>query len=80
MVSRLRVVAVLLVALGVAGCGGKTAPSTASGPPPKVAIVPQQLVDGRGPRMTREDHQQAVTAMATMIASWWHHHQHDPDP
>jgi len=29
--------------------------------------------------MTSEDHQQAVTAMATMIAMWWHDHQHDPD-
>jgi hypothetical protein len=29
--------------------------------------------------MTSEDREQAVTAMATMIASWWHDHQHDPD-
>jgi hypothetical protein len=29
--------------------------------------------------MTSEDHRQAVTAMATMIAMWWHDHRHDPD-
>jgi hypothetical protein len=29
--------------------------------------------------MTREDHEQAVTAIATMIAAWWHDHQHDPE-
>lgn len=30
--------------------------------------------------MTCHDHEQAVTAMATMIASWWRDHQHDSDP
>jgi hypothetical protein len=29
--------------------------------------------------MTREDREQAVIAMATLIASWWHDHQHDQD-
>jgi len=24
-----------------------------------------------------DDERQAVTAIATMIASWWHDHQHD---
>jgi hypothetical protein len=29
--------------------------------------------------MTKEDEQQAVAAIAAMIAAWWHDHQHDPN-
>jgi hypothetical protein len=28
--------------------------------------------------MDGDDERQAVTAIATMIAAWWHDHQHDP--
>jgi hypothetical protein len=28
--------------------------------------------------MDRDDERQAITAIATMIATWWHDHQHDP--
>jgi hypothetical protein len=39
-----------------------------------IRVLPPSVVS-----MTSEDHQQAVTAIATMIAAWWHDHQHDPD-
>jgi len=29
------------------------------------------------PDVDGDDERQAVTAIATMIASWWHDHQHD---
>jgi len=40
-----------------------------------IRVLPPTVVP-----MTSDDHQQAVTAMATMIAMWWHDHQHDLDP
>ena len=40
-----------------------------------IRVLPPAVVP-----MTSEDREQAITAMATMIASWWHDHQHDPNP
>jgi hypothetical protein len=28
--------------------------------------------------MDSDDQRQVITAIATMIAAWWHNHQHDP--
>jgi hypothetical protein len=30
--------------------------------------------------MSTDDYEQAVTALAAMITSWWHDHQSKPDP
>jgi hypothetical protein len=30
--------------------------------------------------MSKHDETQAVTAITTMIAAWWHAHEHDPTP
>jgi hypothetical protein len=39
-----------------------------------IRVLPPAVVP-----MTEDDREQAVNALATMIASWWHDHQHDPD-
>jgi hypothetical protein len=38
-----------------------------------IRVVPPAVV-----AMDSDDEGQAVTAIATMIAAWWHDHQHDP--
>jgi hypothetical protein len=40
-----------------------------------IRVLPPEVVP-----ISREDREQAVTAIATMIAAWWHDHQHDPEP
>jgi len=42
-----------------------------SGP---IRVLPPDVI-----AISDEDYEQAVTALATMIAAWWHEHQHDPD-
>ena len=42
--------------------------------PSPIRVLPPDVVP-----MMKEDQQQAVTAIAAMIAAWWHDHQHDPD-
>ena len=37
-----------------------------------IRVLPPDVVP-----MTKEDEQQAVTAIAAIIAAWWHDHQHD---
>jgi hypothetical protein len=39
-----------------------------------IRVLPPAVVP-----MSSDDREQAVTALAMMIASWWHDHQHDPD-
>jgi len=39
-----------------------------------IRVLPPDVVP-----MSKEDEQQAVAAIAAMIATWWHDHQHDPD-
>ncbi len=41
----------------------------------KVRVLPPAVVP-----MNNEDYEQAVTALAAMIAAWWHDHQSDPNP
>jgi len=59
--------------------GPQHADARGSTPRRKRRVGPIQVLPPEVVPMTSEDHQQAVTAMATMIAMWWHDHQHDPD-
>lgn len=45
----------------------------------KSRTTPVVLRPAQTTPISEEDHQQAVTAFATMIASWWHDQHHPPE-
>jgi hypothetical protein len=39
-----------------------------------IRVLPPDVVP-----LTKQDEQQAIAAIAAMIAAWWHDHRHHPD-